>query len=173
MPGSGAMDSDLRNTCAHLIDYASRKQRHVTRSTFAAELFAATDAFDQLWNVAVAWHEVKCGPQTATVIRQLREQGGLDPQTAICVDALSVHAAVVAQHVKAPAESNLLGHVQFLCELLDTHVLTYFCWLDTRDMVSDGLTKGAIDRTCLHKLMSGSLRREHDVKTWTTSRRPP
>ena len=122
MPSSGTMDSDLRNTCVHLIDYASRKQRHVTRSTFAAELFAATDAFDQLWNVAVAWHEVKCGPQTAAVIRQLREQGGLDPQTAICVDALSVHAAVVAQHVKAPAESNLLGHVQFLRELLDTCV---------------------------------------------------
>merc|ERR1711954_493455 len=145
-----------------MIDYASRKQRHVTRSTFAAELFSATDAFDQLWNVALAWHEIQCKPQSAAIVRELREHGGLDPETAICIDALSVHAAITAQHVKAPAEGNLLGHVQFVRELLDIGVLTYLCWLDTRDMASDGLTKGAIDRTGLQALMDGILKCDYE-----------
>ena len=31
-------------------------------------------------------------------------------------------------------------------ELLDTKVLEALVWLDTRDMVADGLTKGSVDR---------------------------
>ena len=57
MPKKDTLEVDLRSSTVHMIDYASRKQRHVTRSTFAAELFSATDAFDQLWNVALTWHE--------------------------------------------------------------------------------------------------------------------
>merc|ERR1712015_468717 len=49
VPKHGTLEQDIKRGDVHLIDYASRKQRHVTRSTFAAELLAAADAFDQLW----------------------------------------------------------------------------------------------------------------------------
>ena len=133
-------------------------------------MLAAADSFDQLWNVALAWHEIAVGTQNASTIRDLRENGGLACQTSICVDAMSVQAAVTAQHVKAPAEGNLLGHIQFLRELLDTGVLSQIAWVDTRDMVSDGLTKGSIDREGLHELMKGTFRTQHDVKSWSPPR---
>ena len=60
------------------------------------------------------------------------------------VDAMSVFAAVTATFVKTPAEKSLLSHVQFLRVVLDNGCLRYMAWLDTRDMTSDGLTKGAV-----------------------------
>ena len=68
---------------------------------------------------------------------------------------MSVYSAVTATYIKHPAEKSLLSHVQFLRELLDSHVLGALMWVDTRDMVSDGLTKGAVDRDALHKVMDG------------------
>ena len=45
----GAGSSGVRTTNVHILDYAARKQQHVTRSTFAAELFAACDGVDHAW----------------------------------------------------------------------------------------------------------------------------
>ena len=53
---------------------------------------------------------------------------------------MSVSAAVTAVFIKTPAEKSLLCHVQFLRELLDHGVLAAIVWLDTRDMLADGLT---------------------------------
>ena len=57
--------------------------------------------------------------------------------------------------VKTPAEESLISHVQYLRELLDKGILEHISWLDTRDMVSDGLTKGSIDRADIRKIMDG------------------
>ncbi len=84
------------------------------------------------------------------------------------VDAMSVYAAVTATFVKIPAEKSLLSHIQYLRELLDTRVLEALVWIDTRDMVADGLTKGAVDRTALHECMSGAWALQHDAKIWRT-----
>ena len=73
------------------------------------------------------------------------------------VDAMSVHAAVTATFVKTPAAKSLLCHVQFLREMLDRRTLSSLIWIDTRDMVSDGLTKGAVSREALHEAMAGRM----------------
>ena len=52
----------------------------------------------------------------------------------------------------------------YLRELLDYGVLEALVWLDTRDMTSDGLTKGAVDRKALHDLMEGSIVISHECK---------
>ena len=39
-------------------------------------------------------------------------------------------------------------------------------WLDTRDMMSDGLTKGAVSRDALMKILDGVYRLEHEPKAW-------
>ena len=82
------------------------------------------------------------------------------------VDAMSVYAAVTATFIKTPAEKSLLCHVQFLRELLDHGVLAAIVWLDTRDMSPDGLTKGAVPRDALMKIMDGLYVMEHEAKVW-------
>ena len=62
------------------------------------------------------------------------------------------------------AEKSLLCHVQFLRELLDHGVLAVIVWLDTRDMCSDGLTKGAVPRDALIKIRSGIFNLQHEPK---------
>lgn len=77
-----------------------------------------------------------------------------------------MYAAATATFVKIPAEKSLLAHVQYLRELLDNGVLEALWWLDTRDMLADGLTKGAVDRTALHQLMEGYEHFMKDYKAW-------
>ena len=87
----------------------------------------------------------------------------------LCIDALSVFAAVTAIVVKAPAEKGLLAHCQYLRELLDLRVLHMLAWFDTRDMGADGLTKGSVERTALHSIMNGTLNVSHTPKVWMPS----
>ncbi len=54
----------------------------------------------------------------------------------------------------------------YLRELLDAGVLKALTWQDTRDMISDGLTKGAVDRKALHDAMDGIVRVLHECKPW-------
>ena len=49
--------------------------------------------------------------------------------------------------------SSLLCHIQYIRELLDKGIIQYLFWIDTRDVIADGLTKGAVDRNALHTLM--------------------
>ena len=71
-------------------------------------------------------------------------------------------------HIKHPAEKGLLSHVQFVRELLDTKVLDALLWIDTRDMLADGLTKGAVDRWALHECMDGKHTFSHEFKLWSS-----
>ena len=90
----------------------------------------------------------------------------------LAIDAMSVFAAVTATQVKEPAEKALWSHVQYLRELLDTRVLDELWWLDTRDMGSDGLTKGSVERSELQSIMQGTQNLYHTAKRWATARPP-
>ena len=111
-------------------------------------------------------HEIKVGVVTQTEARRLREEGGYAVPAALFVDALSVHAAVTATHIKIPAEKSLLSHIRFLRECLDNRVLAAIIWLDTRDMQADGLTKGSVDRAALDEIMAGHTSYKHSNKIW-------
>ena len=88
------------------------------------------------------------------------------------IDAMSVYAAITATFIKHPAEKGLLSHVQFVRELLDTHVVDTLVWTDTRDMIADGLTKGSPERTLLHLVMDGYIKYQYDTpKIWTSKLR--
>ena len=105
------------------------------------------------------------GPVSASTARQLRDNGGYSPM-ALYVDAKSVYSAVSATMIRAPADKSLLCHVQYLRELLNNRVLSSLVWMDTRDMTADGLTKGAVDRGLLHKLMDGTMEIVHTAEEW-------
>jgi hypothetical protein len=100
---------------------------------------------------------------------KLRENGGFAVPAILYVDALSVQMSVCATYIKPPAEKGLLAHVQYLREAMERQILFALAWLDTRDMTADGLTKGSVERTLLHKVMNGELQFHHPLKYW----RPP
>ena len=152
---------------AQILEFYSRKQRHVCRSTYAAELFSLTEVADVAIHLSSALYEVAHGVQTTETLRLVRE-GGLQSPVAIVVvvDADSVYTSVTAQQIKAPAERSLLIHLQWLRELLDRGTLHTLAWCDTRDMIADALTKGSVDRMRVHAAMGGQLIIEFPAKTW-------
>ena len=120
-------------------------------------------------HLASALYEIAHGVQTTDTLRLIREGGLASPvPLVVIVDAESVYSAVTAQQVKPPAERSLLIHLQWIRELLDRKVLHTLAWCDTRDMVSDALTKGSVDRTCVHAVMDGRLVIGFPAKTWSS-----
>ena len=115
--------------------------------------------------------ELQTGRVSAAEALARREHGGWAIPSALYLDALSVVAAVTATFVKIPADNGVLVHCLYLRELLDHYVLDALIWLDTRDMTSDGLTKGAVERTALHDLMSGRIVINHACKPWQPKHR--
>ena len=149
-----------------VLDYVSRKQKHVCRATFAAELFAAVDTADMLIMLNGALYELQHGVQTTERMRKLREEGGYSLPSWLLIDADSVFSAIAASPIKTPAERSLLIQLQWLKELLDRGIITKIVWCDTRDMVADALTKGSISRDALHKVCAGIVSILHKYKVW-------
>ena len=147
----------------HILDSICKSQRHVTRSTFRSELLSACDTADHGMLIALMLHELNCGIRSVAECRTLRETGGWSVKICLYVDALSVFAAVTATFLKIPAEKSLLSHVQYLREILEIKVMEAILWIDTRDMIADGLTKGAVDRVALHGAMAGTWTIQHAV----------
>ena len=167
--GSGCEKEDFSGThkVVHVLDWACRRQRHVTRSTFAAELLSAGDTVDQGVVISQMIHEIENGYLSPTESRKLREEGGFAP-LALYLDAMSVFAAITATFIKIPAEKSLLSHVQYVRELLDRKVLKYLFWIDTRDMYADGLTKGSVQRAALHFIMEGIMGLAREYRQWAS-----
>lgn len=149
---------EQKSTACHLIDYVSKAQRHVTRSTFSSELFAATDAVDIGLLHSIVLHELRQGIVSSCEARQLIE-GTAPCSVKLClvIDARSVSSAVTAPNVKVPAEPSLLLHVCWLRALLTKTRLYRLYWCDTRSMLADALTKGSASRDLITAAMAGSL----------------
>ena len=150
----------------HLIDYAARSQRRVVRATFTAELLNGCDTQDKGFLLAQMLHEVTTGIVSCAHSRHLRENGGYAIPMVLYLDALSVYAAVTATFIKTPADNGVLCHLQYLRELLDHNVLHALAWTDTRDMLADGMTKGAVERDAIHDVMDGTIKVAHAMKIW-------
>jgi len=167
----GADDASFtKGGVVHLIEFLSKTIRHVTRSTFSSELHAGCDSADLGVLIGLIMHEIQVGPVSATEARSLRLHGGYAVKLVLYVDAMSVYAAVTATNIKAPAEKSLLSHVQFLREMLEHKLLAALVWLDTRDMLADGLTKGTVERDVLQAAMAGLLHLRHENKVWIPKR---
>ena len=117
-------------------------------------------------------HEIERGSASAATARALRESGNWHAQVVVCVDAMSVYAAITATCIKIPAEKSLWTHVQYIRELLDKGILKFLVWLDTRDMHADGLTKGAVDRAAIQAIMNGTVNFTKELKAWRPKRLP-
>ena len=73
------------------------------------------------------------------------------PPIDYCVDAKAAFDAISASDACELAESSLKLHPISVRDRM-THGLTRrLYWVDARDMLADGLTKGGIDRELLHR----------------------
>ena len=136
-----------------VIDWFSRKQPHVCRSTFAAELHAALDALNQGFIVQALLMEIIGGARSAADLLDAQQSGTCEPHVHLCVDAKSVYDAVTATTVSVPADKHLFLHVAKLREFLDSNMLARIWWIDTLDMIADGMTKGKVDRADIIRLV--------------------
>ena len=86
------------------LDWLSRKQTHVCRSTFAAEIHACCDLVGIGIKINSAMHELKHGANGAVAILDTpRDQLGLPMR--LVLDAEAVFNAVVAAQAKTPADA--------------------------------------------------------------------
>ena len=90
-------------------------------------------------------------------------EGELPMQIEALTDSYSIFSYLAAAHLKLPAEKSTYFHLAFLREKLMNRLIRSYNWIDTRDMVADGLTKGSSDRTLLSAVMDGSYILEHAV----------
>ena len=157
----------------NVLEYYSRKQAHVVRSTWGAELCQLSDGCDYLLLLAGFMTEIQTGELSARQLRDMVDgaEGCLPPTLPLeaCVDAQSVYSGITAQQVKIPAERHTLYHAQWIRELLDRHILRTLYWIDTRDCCADGLTKGSVIRDALRDVARGEWKLLHPVKAWRSS----
>ena len=103
------------------------------------------------------------GPQTGESLMRSLSTGDLAMPVEGLTDSYSIFSYLAAAHLKLPAEKSTYYHLAFLREKLVNGFISTYNWIDTRDMVADGLTKGLSDRSLLSALMDGSYTLAHPV----------
>jgi hypothetical protein len=150
----------------HILEIIGSKHKLITRSTFAAELRNAIDAVDTGLKINGAIHEQQIGVVSPSEMANLKENGGFVTPVMLFLDAKSVCDAIESDNDNS-ADKSMIFHVKALRHMFMTGQLTSSTWLDTRDMLADGLTKGKIDRHALMKaLNTGKWIVEHPSMTW-------
>ena len=159
---------------ANLVVFTVRRQRRVVRSTFSAELNGLVDSVEQLLLLQVTLHQLYTGTsQTPEMMVDMLEAGMLYPPLDLSVDARAVYDAVAATDTCEPAESSLKLHLLSVRNRMETRVIRKFHWVDARDMLADGLTKGGIDRELLHNVSNNChFKCKHEALTHSKSPSP-
>ncbi len=172
--GDRSREQDLSKTNAvHLIDSICKSHRLTIRSSYGAELLAASHGFDDSYPTIVTLIELdRQWPLTPVELKTFREAGGWPMDVTLILDAESVFKSVTSRDLKTPTEKTLLGHICWIREALKMRLITRVRWCDTRDMIADGHTKGSIDRTGLLEAMSGKQTFKHveNLKTYEPHR---
>ena len=64
-------------------------------------------------------------------------------------------------------------HVKALREYLDKRQLRSITWIDNRDMIADGLTKGRVKRDAINEVLTkGKWLLNHPHETWMSKQKP-
>ena len=130
----------------HIVEWWARKQRRVTRSTFSAELNSLVDSVEFARVLALTLAEI-CSPQPcARTLRRLEETGQLQVKITAIIDAFSLYEALVAADTKVPSEGSLMMLLLSIKEAMRTGLLERLFWINTQDMLADGLGKGTPSR---------------------------
>ena len=156
-----------KTNAIHLIDSVCKSHRLTIRSSYGAELLAASHGYDDAHPTIVTLIELTRGtPVSAEELKNYREKGGWPMTVHLTLDAESVFKSITSRDLKTPTEKTLLGHVCWIREALRLGLITKVQWCDTRDMLADGHTKGSVDRAGLVEAMSGRQTFRYEIKSY-------
>ena len=140
------------------LEFVSKKQSRICRSTFTAELYSALDLV-ALGNVIInlALTEVLTGGRSARALADLQENGENALQSDLIIDAKSVFECVAAADTKSTTDKLMLCHALKLKEILSLRIASRLLWTDTRDMLCDALNKGVVPRDAIRYACESGL----------------
>ena len=87
----------------------------MVRSSYGAELLAASHGIDDAYPTIITMLELKRGILDRKTLRDYREKGDLPLTVILTIDAESVYKSLISRDLKTPAEKTLLGHVWRIC----------------------------------------------------------
>ena len=141
------------NRKANFVDFSVRRQRCVVRSTFSVELNGLVDSIEQMLLLQCILHRIYCGTaRSQERMTDLLEKGKMYPPLDICADARAVYDAIAASDACEFAGCSLKLHLISVRDRMTHGLIRMFYWVDTRDMLADGLTKVGGDRLLLHRV---------------------
>ena len=99
--------------------------------------------------------EVLTGSKSASMMADIQETGTNALESDLFLDARAVFDCIVATDTKTTTDKLMLVHALKLKAILAMRVASRLCWIDTLDMLSDGLNKGSVARdpirnACVH-----------------------
>jgi hypothetical protein len=141
----------------NILEFFCRKQTRVNRGTFGAELNNAVEATEFGILLQGFMMEVKFGCMSAQELRDRLVAGCREIPLHTIIDAHSVFTAVTAEEIQCPSERQLLYTLKSLRDHLDARRLDCLHRIDTRDMLSDCLTKGGVSRIEILKTMRTAI----------------
>ena len=152
------------------LEHVCKKQNHVCRSTYAAELHSSLDLLGLALLMNQTVTEVLLGPMTPPELLECYNNGEAALKIDLYIDAKAVFDSVTARTVRTPADKILLLHALALRHHLDRQQVRSLNWIDTRDMVADALNKGIIDRSQLRDFFQkGIWHRLHESRSWSAA----
>ena len=137
----------------HVLDWVSRKQSHVTRATFAAELFGLLDSLNLAFRIMACITEIQTGTALASQLARRQDEGRWSMPVEGVIDAKSVFDSIASQGQVRASEGHLIVHLRAVQQWIARGQLRALWWADTRDMVADGITKGKVDRLKILELV--------------------
>ena len=135
-----------------VVEFYSRKQPRVCRSTFSAELCSVDDASSIGLLIRGMFAEICEGRRGAAEMARRTDNGELGVELEIGTDNRGLFNGATATEVKTPSEPHLLYMLKALRERLDARSINALWWFDTRDMVCDAMTKGNLSKEPLLRL---------------------
>ena len=163
-------EGDFPGGTVQPVDWSMRKLHVVSRSAPAAELRNALEAAQDAINYAMLFHEIYRGPFTAEQCASIRDNGEHFLDVVLCIDAHGLFRATRRDECSTGTDSSTLYHLHALRSLVGRNISS-LVWVDNRDMIADGLTKGRPSRDPINAVLnSGTWTLEHAREVHTPAR---
>ena len=163
----GTWEDNTMSGLLHILEFYSSRQKRVTRSTLGAETRGLADATDIGKVITVALTEIEGQPLTTVQARDLELSGFTHVRMEAGTDARSLFDALKSEDSRTPTEVSMLYDLAALRESLVVKRIHRLWWIDTRDMVADGLTKGVIARDAMINFsMTGQWKCHHESRSY-------
>ena len=96
-----------------IVEFVSKKQTRVCRSTYSAELFSCLDLAGLAMNVSMTMSEILMGTMSAGELATLHESGNLALSCLsldVVIDAAAVFENLITEETKTPTDPSMLIH---------------------------------------------------------------